>query len=294
MTIAKLEQFLAVCQFQSVTRAAEYLHISQPSVSASVRELEREFAVNLFRHEGRKLILTAEGSFLKEQAQTLLKQYDTLCWQMRDLGNQKNLFRIGIPPMAGTIFFPQLYKAFEAQYPQITLSITECGSLQAEKLLLHGELDLVMATVSTPPDAQFSYLKLARTQLMLCLSPAHRLAQETEIQISMLQDEPLVLFGPDSAPARTVLSLFARQQLRPNVLLRSSQLSMIKQYIADGSAAAFLLDPLAVHEEELVAIPLAEPVFFDTILMWQREQYLYSDVACFLRFARNFRFTGCP
>lgn len=244
MTIAKLEQFLAVCQFQSVTRAAEYLHISQPSVSASVRELEREFAVNLFRHEGRKLILTAEGSFLKEQAQTLLKQYDTLCWQMRDLGNQKNLFRIRIPPMAGTIFFPQLYKAFEAQYPQITLSITECGSLQAEKLLLHGE--------------------------------------------------PLVLFGPDSAPARTVLSLFARQQLRPNVLLRSSQLSMIKQFIADGSAAAFLLDPLAVHEEELVAIPLAEPVFFDTILMWQREQYLYSDVACFLRFARNFRFTGCP
>ena len=100
--------------------------------------------------------------------------------------------------------------------------------------------------------------------------------------------------GRTRPPARTVLSLFARQQLWPNVLLRSSQLSMIKQFIADGSAAAFLLDPLAVHEEELVAIPLAEPVFFDTILMWQREQYLYSDVACFLRFARNFRFTGCP
>ena len=52
MTIAKLQQFLAVCQLQSVTRAAEFLHISQPSVSGTIRELEHEFQVNLFRHEG--------------------------------------------------------------------------------------------------------------------------------------------------------------------------------------------------------------------------------------------------
>lgn len=63
MTIGKLQQFLAVCQFQSVTRAAEFLHISQPSVSGTIRELEHEFQVNLFRHEGRRLVLTAEEAF---------------------------------------------------------------------------------------------------------------------------------------------------------------------------------------------------------------------------------------
>ena len=51
MTIAKLQQFLAVCQFQSVSRAAEFLHISQPSVSGTIRDLESEFQINLFRHE---------------------------------------------------------------------------------------------------------------------------------------------------------------------------------------------------------------------------------------------------
>ena len=112
MTIAKLQQFLAVCQFQSVTRAAEFLHISQPSVSGTIRELEHEFQVNLFRHEGRRLVLTAEGSFLREHAQQLIRQFDELSWQMEDLRNQKNRFRIGIPPMSGTIFFPQLYQAF--------------------------------------------------------------------------------------------------------------------------------------------------------------------------------------
>ena len=90
MTIAKLQQFLAVCQFQSVSRAAEFLHISQPSVSGTIRDLESEFQINLFRHEGRHLVLTAEGSFLRERAQQLIRQFDELSWQMEDLGNHRD------------------------------------------------------------------------------------------------------------------------------------------------------------------------------------------------------------
>lgn len=292
MTIAKLQQFLAVCQFQSVTRAAEFLHISQPSVSVTIRELEQEFHVNLFRHEGRRLILTSEGSFLQERAQKLIRQFEELSRQMEDLGNRKNRFRIGIPPMAGTVFFPQLYKAFQQAYPEISLSITECGSLHGEKLLEQGELDLVMASFLTPPPPEFSQQKLARSQLMLCVSPAHRLAGEPSVTIDMLQKEPLVMFDTDTAPSHAVLSLFAEHQLRPNVLFYSSQLSMIRQFIADGTAAAFLLAPLARQMPSLVAIPFASPVYLDTVLLWKKEQYLYSDVERFLDFSRSFQWKG--
>ena len=290
MTIAKLQQFLAVCQFQSVTRAAEFLHISQPSVSSTIRELEREFQINLFRHEGKRLILTAEGSFLREHAQELIRKFDELSWQMEDLGNQKNRFRIGIPPMSGTVFFPPLYRAFQQAHPNITLSITECGSLQAEKLLDTGELDLAMATLPEPPSPEFSCLTLARTQLMLCVSPSHRLAGLPSFDISMLQGEPLVLFGQDTAPSRAVLSLFAERQLRPNILLYSSQLSMIQQFVSNGTAAAFLIDALARQEPGIAAVPFSSPIYFDTVLLWKREQYLYNDVECFLRFAKSFPF----
>lgn len=290
MTIAKLQQFLAVCQYQSVSRAAEVLHISQPSVSGTIRDLESEFQINLFRHEGRRLVLTAEGSFLRERGQQLVRQFEELSWQMEDLGNQKNRFRIGIPPMAGTIFFPQLYKAFEAAYPEITLSITECGSLHAEKLLNEGELDLVMATLPAEPSPEFSCQKLARTELVLAVSPAHRLANAKAIDVTMLAEEPLVLFGTDTAPSNAVLSLFTEKQLRPNVLLYSSQLSMIRQFIADGTAAAFLLNALVKNEPDLVAVPFEEPIYFDTVLLWKKGQYLYNDVEKFLRFAKHFHF----
>ncbi len=290
MTIAKLQQFLAVCQYQSVSRAAEALHISQPSVSGTIRDLESEFQINLFRHEGRRLVLTAEGSFLRERGQQLVRQFEELSWQMEDLGNQKNRFRIGIPPMAGTIFFPQLYKAFEAAYPEITLSITECGSLHAEKLLNEGELDLVMATLPAEPSPDFSCQKLARTELVLAVSPTHRLANAKAIDVTMLAEEPLVLFGTDTAPSNAVLSLFTEKQLRPNVLLYSSQLSMIRQFIADGTAAAFLLNALVENEPDLVAVPFVEPIYFDTVLLWKKGQYLYNDVEKFLRFAKHFHF----
>lgn len=290
MTIAKLQQFLAVCQFGSVTRAAEVLHISQPSVSGTIRELEREFQVNLFRHEGRQLVLTAEGNFLRERAQSLVRQFDELSWQMEDLGNQKNRFRIGIPPMSGTIFFPQLYKAFQQSYPEISLSITECGSVQAEKLLEKGELDLAMATLPAAPSSGFSYQKLARTQLMLCVNPKHHLASKKAADISMLQNEPLVLFTADTAPTQAVLSLFAEQQIRPNVLLYTSQLRIVEQFISNGTASAFLLDALVRHTSDIVAIPFSRPVYFDTVILWKRDQYLYNDVACFLSFAKNYHF----
>ena len=292
MTIAKLQQFLAVCQFQSVSRAAEFLHISQPSVSGTIRDLESEFQINLFRHEGRRLVLTAEGSFLRERAQQLTRQFDELSWQMEDLGNQKNRFRIGIPPMAGTIFFPQLYKAFEKEHPEITLSITECGSVLAEKLLEQGELDLAMATLPGAPSSEFSSQKLARTELVLAVSPNHRLAGVRSIDVSMLAEEPLVLFGTDTAPSNAVLSLFAEKQLRPIVLLYSSQLSMIKQFISDGTAAAFLMDALVRQEPDLVAVPFSTPIYFDTVLLWKKDQYLYNDVEKFLCFAGKFRFQG--
>lgn len=291
MTIAKLQQFQAVCQFQSVTKAAEHLHISQPSVSATIRELEQEFNLNLFRHEGRHLVLTAEGQFLLDKANALLGNFEQLSLQMHDLGKNKNCFRIGVPPMSGTIFFPGLYKAYCTQHPEMQLSITECGSLQAAKLLEQGELDIAMATINTPLPPQFHSLPLCCCQMMLCVSPKHRLAGMQAIDITLLEHEPLVLFQEDSAPSQTIRQMFSSQGLQMHILLHSSQLSMIKQFIADGTAAAFLLEPLVEHDSDIIAIPFQPPLFFDTVLMWRRDQHLYSDVASLIDFAKTYDFS---
>lgn len=290
MTITKLQHFQAVCRFQSVTKAAEYLHISQPSVSASIRDLEAEFGINLFRHEKRRLVLTAEGSVFLSHTNHLLEECEQFSLKMLDLGNQKNSVRLAIPPMSGTVYFPKLYKAFKEEHPDIHLAITECGSIQALHLLENGKIDIAMACLTAPPAQQFKCHKLAHSRLALCVSTSHRLAAQNAVTLEQLEGEPLILFHEGSLPSQIVTQQFAAQGIHPNILLYTSQLSMINQMIADGTAAAFLLEDLAQGFEGILSIPLAKPISFDIALIWVGEQYLYHDVSHFLEFSRKFKF----
>lgn len=65
---------------------------------------------------------------------------------------------------------------------------------------------------------------------------------------------------------------------------------MIKHFIAGGTAAAFWWTALVLQDPDIVAVPFSEPIYFDTVLLWKRDQYLYSDVERFLRFAGDFNF----
>ena len=78
MTLVQLQQFQAVCRCGSVTKAAKSLHLTQPTVSASIRELERALGVELFNRIDGLLHLTSEGSFFLEHAYALLVQVQDL------------------------------------------------------------------------------------------------------------------------------------------------------------------------------------------------------------------------
>ncbi len=78
MKLTQLHYFVTVCRYGSIARAVDVLHISQPSISAVIRELEYEFGVNLFIREGKTLVLTHEGQILFEQAEDLLKHAEKI------------------------------------------------------------------------------------------------------------------------------------------------------------------------------------------------------------------------
>ena len=287
MTIAQMEQFQAVCRAGSVSKAAEQLHISQPSVSNSIRELEDEFRVNLFVRANRRLHLTKEGDFFLAQVNQILAKTTQLSEQMHDIGKNKNHFRIGVPPMSGSTLFPGLFKAFRAAYPEIAMEIIETGSLASGRMIEEDTLDIAMATVNEPPGEQFRTLKLCSSELVFCVSPKHRLAGRHEVKLSELSGEPLILFQEDSCPMRAVMQEFAAAGITPNILLRSNQLNLIREFIEDGIAGAFLLREIAERDPGMLGIPLAHPIPIDVILMWKRSKYMYSDVATFLTFARE-------
>ncbi|MCD8097829.1 MAG: LysR family transcriptional regulator [Lachnospiraceae bacterium] len=148
MTIIQLQYFNEICKQKNMTKAARALHVSQPSLSNALRSLEEELGVQLFYRVKKRLLLTREGEFFLQESGRILADLDRLYQQMKDLGNKHNLIRIGIPPMIGTLIFPQILIWFKRKYPDIKIEVNEIGSISSRELLMNESLDLAIIVPS--------------------------------------------------------------------------------------------------------------------------------------------------
>ena len=111
MTLTQLSYFCAVCRAHSITRAAEALYVSQPTVSTALRDLEKEFHCRLFIHRRNRISLTDEGADFYEEALRILKETEKLKTRFDRREAEKPL-RIGIPPILSTVCIPELTDRF--------------------------------------------------------------------------------------------------------------------------------------------------------------------------------------
>ena len=121
MTIRHLKIFVAVCQTNSVTKAAEKLYISQPAVSLAIKELEDHYGQKIFERFARKLRITPFGQELYQSSLRIVSLFD----EMEHSASQKklgNVLRVGVGPMIGQVMLPERVCRFKEKYPQIQIS----------------------------------------------------------------------------------------------------------------------------------------------------------------------------
>ena len=119
MKLIQLEYFCAVSRYHSITQAAQKLYVTQPAISSAIRELEKEFSINLFTRSKNHLTLTTEGEAFYQKASTLLATIHETESELYDLGHQVTPIRIGIPPLLSTLFFPEMLLLFHQEHPAI-------------------------------------------------------------------------------------------------------------------------------------------------------------------------------
>lgn len=287
MTIFQMRYFLAVCRHGNVTKAAQSMNIAQPSVSASIRELEREFGVNLFHRIKKQLILTEEGHFFQEKMEPILDQIDVLTAQMQDFGRGHNQIRIGIPPMIGTFLFPRIFLSFHETYPEIEIVMVEHGSLTVKELVLNDQLDIAIAIINPKIDVAFETIHLLRVTLLFCIALSHHMAAIEEISLEDLRGEPIILLGDGSFQYAELTKRFLDKQIKPSIQLASSQIYVIKKMISHGKAGAFLFKEIVEMEPEIIGIPLKEPIELDICLIWKKDRHIFSDTAKLIKFVTS-------
>lgn len=146
MTLNQLAYFCAVCRYHSITRAANELYVSQPTISVAIRNLENEFHIRLFNHGKNQLALTPEGEAFYKKADHLLHYSQDLYSEFSLTARGNESIRLGIPPILSTVFFPEIMLAFQEK-TRIPLQLFEYGSVRACKMVESEELDLAIANL---------------------------------------------------------------------------------------------------------------------------------------------------
>lgn len=288
MNLNQLEYFCTAAKYQSITQAAKKLFVTQPAVSGAIRELEREFSVNLFTHARNKLTLTEEGQRFYERAERLLRDVETARLQLADLGNSKAPVLVGIPPLWGTSFFPDLYRDFKEKYPDIRLTFYEYGSARAAHLVQEEELDVALVSMGLNDPEKFNSVRIGKDRFVIAVDPEHPLADLKSITLEEAIQSPIIMFNTDSVQNSVFRNRFDRMGVVPNILLYTSQIHTMKSMVHTKSCVAFFYESLLQDHPDLVGIPLSPSVEKEVALIWRKGKYTTSSTEAFINFVRDY------
>lgn len=286
MKLTQLRYFQTACRCGSVTAAAELLHISQPTVSTAIRELEHEFGITLLDRKNRGFALTKAGQQLLEQANTLLKHADNLSAHMEQLGRASRPLRLGIPPMIGALLLPRLFREFFSVHTKMEVAITEGGRSELLHLLEENQLDLVFLPHDRPVDNVYHSAAVTQLETVFVVNPSHSLACRTQITIEELSREPLVLFKNSFFQTETILRRFQAQGITPRVLLYTDQLSTVRRLISSHIATGFLFRDLVSSQDQMISISLSPAIVSSVSLVWKPGD-VFPDMAKLIEYVQQ-------
>ena len=165
----QLQYIVTIADEKSITKAAEKLYMSQPSLSLSLRSLETELGIELFERKHGALSLTYAGSLFYEWAVFTLHSRQQLNSKLNDISaNSRQLIQIGISPHRSAIMLPRIFKEFYSKFPDCEIRLVEQPTFILKKLLENNEID-IMIDVPNPDTINYTSEVLAEEKIILAV-----------------------------------------------------------------------------------------------------------------------------
>ena len=227
MDIRQLGYFIEVAKHRSFTKAAAALHVTQPTLSKMVKNLEEELDVTLFDRSARQISMTDAGEIVYEQAQRIVNSLDDLSSSLYDVMHlNKGKIHIGIPPVISTLFFPTIIAEFQKSYPNVAVILVEDGAKKVEQKVFDGEVDLgfVMLPVD---DEKFDMIPFVQQEIKLLVHEEHPLANRGTVDLIEFKDDPFLLLSKEFTLNGRTVDFCIEQGFQPKVAYESSQWDFI-------------------------------------------------------------------
>lgn len=256
MELRHLRYFLAAADGLHFGRAAKRLHISQPTVSQQIRELEEELGAELFERRGRGVRLTPAGELFRTYASRAIEDVaageralDALA--KHEVGELRVAY---LPSMTAGVVVPAVASVLR-KHPGVKVVAYEGVSRRVERLVMEGKADvglglLPMRSAGLEPEP------LLEGRLALVVPAQHRLAGASAASLRDLEEEPFALLSRSLRARAMADALFARARISPRVVLEADAVATVLAVVRAGLAITVLPEPRVSASDRLAVVPL--------------------------------------
>ncbi|WP_238652961.1 LysR family transcriptional regulator [Paenibacillus piscarius] len=290
MELRQLQYTLQIAAERNFSRAAEKLHIAQPSLSQQLSKLEKELGVLLFQRNTSSVELTYAGEKFVEQAQVIMDAVELLRQEMSDISQLRTgRVVVGSMPITGAHLLPRVLPVFKSKYSDVDITLLEDSSMNLEKLTASGQTDLSL--LSLPLEIPtLAYEVLGEERIDLAVPPEHPLAargaQGVRTLLEELKNEPFIVLKKGQGFRKMTVDLCREAGFEPRIVFESNNMETVQSLVAAGMGVTLVPHFIArAPRSEFVPVylPLAEPVPGRTLVIaYRRGRYLSRAAEAFI------------
>ena len=277
MTIKQLNYLVAIAEYQNISRAAEQLYISRSALNEFLLQLEQEIGTPLFTRVNKRMVPTSAGEKYLVAARRMLDINSQL---YRELGDMRDdtvgRIRLSVNRSIGERLFRLVFPEFHKTYPRYTIELTATESVDVEKSLINGDIDLAITGYgfSRPVPAELEQISLGRCEIVLAIPKGYPLGDgllfpeedppsqpASPIDLRLLKDAGFILLKKGSNARMVADECFYRAGFEPRIIMECSGGMIASQLVKDGLGPSILVETL-VSNDPRVRIFSLDPVVY--------------------------------
>ncbi|WP_371371148.1 LysR family transcriptional regulator [Sporomusa aerivorans] len=285
MEFRVLQYFLAVVREESITRAAEVLHITQPTLSRQLAQLEEELGVNLFSREKRKIALTNEGVLLRRRAEEIIELIDKT---ERELLEEEALIdgvvSFGCGELASVQVLSDFIKSFHQKYPRVRYDLYTANADQIKDRMDRGltDIGLLLEPVNIE---KYDYIRLnVKERWVVLMPPDDELAKKDYVTAEDLKNLPMIITRRTSL-RNELASWFGDYFKSLNIVFSHSMSTNAAIMVRNGLGYALVIEGAIPFwdKSKICYKPLYPEITATTVLAWKRQQPFSLATTEFIR-----------
>lgn len=281
VTLKQLRAFVAVAEAGSFIEACPAVHLSQPALSSTIRNLEESVGGKLLARTTRALTLTPEGEIFLPAAKQILSDCDGALSDLHNLfAKQRGKLNIAAMPSFAANRLPYVLVHFHSLYPNINIAIQDVIAEEAIEMVRTGRVEF---GISFDPEerGELAFTPLFNDKFVVVLPKDHSLAQHSEVSWKSLQNDPVLLIQHPSGIRKQIDKIIADNELNLSVEIESHQLVTIGRMVANGLGISIIPSLCIEQMEEIGALcrPLVQPVISRDVGIITRTRYPLSSAA---------------